>query len=326
MAKNQKKARVSIEKAAARQSKTASKSETAVTQSKETTHAVNPPDTHGNPDQPKNAKNSVKPQFHRPPAGPMTPVLAAKHSQIVANAMDLAAAEEQCLPTEKELLTSAEGVTTIPEPKKTSSVMIPSDQKSAETSETSESSQNQENTPVSTIDPQAAITISSQESVEPTLAESESLEQTEKSVEDSEILSPELSEKAQAVVDKGLKLVTDAIQNQVDKEDPALSRIKRYFGDGHYTYAVAAAQLAAICSNPSVMPLTTQWSEGYLDKLPKMLSEVLLNPGYLDSIWPQLKLVMGTSIGNVTWAAQIATSIAFFDLLKILSHPGMSQK
>jgi len=107
------------------------------------------------------------------------------------------------------------------------------------------------------------------------------------------------------------------------EEDPALTRIKRYFGDGHYVHGTAAGQVTAICANPSVMAPTTQWGQNLLNDLPKMLTGILMQAGYLDNIWPQLKLVMGTSVGNVQWAVQIASSIAFFDLLKVLSHPGM---
>ena len=105
------------------------------------------------------------------------------------------------------------------------------------------------------------------------------------------------------------------------EEDQALTRIKRYFGDGHYVYGTAAAQIRAICDNPTVVPQMSQWSRSFHDKLPAMVTGVLMQPGYLDDIWPQVKLVMGTSVGNVTWAAQVATSIAFFDLLKFLAHP-----
>lgn len=122
---------------------------------------------------------------------------------------------------------------------------------------------------------------------------------------------------------EGLGLVVSAIQARLDAEDPALTKIKQYFAEGHYVYGTAAAQVTRLCSDPTVMPVSSQWTTPFHDALPKMLTEILMQPGYLDNIWPQLKLVMGTSVGNITWAALIASTIAFFDMLKVICHPGI---
>ena len=378
MSKNKAKRRVgkspSIEKAAARQSKPTSKPEMAVDLAAEGQQS-----------------QTVVHQFKRPEAGPMTPALAAKHDSIVAGAMDLARVEEQCLPTEEQLLTSEEGVLKIPESKETTSVTLHSEPPQVEKMTAPEPSLGQDQIPASTIDPQAAITTSSPESAEP---KQENNQEIRDAVIDalppiSELELTELQECDNFGCDKpdrpcpeckpaedvlgNIKItlqgedspefrkLKDDIEKKIEQfqvtptekkpaetccdgrgcpqcvadfdprfdgrspaeEDQALTRIKRYFGDGHYVHGTAAGQVTAICANPSVMSPTTQWSQNFLDTLPKMLTGILMQAGYLDNIWPQLQLVMGTSVGNVQWASQIASSIAFFDLLKVLSHPGV---
>lgn len=361
MSKRKKKA-VSIEKAAARQSKTASEFPMQVasknpgrmpesSQANKTTSKPETPDETGFPDADNMTLEEIKAfqdsgklkhRFQRPEAGPMTPALEVKHKQIVAGAMDMAAAEEQCLPTEKELLTSEDGVLKIPESKETTSVTTPGDQKSKDSNqEIPEPPQgflkkldvkgkiafppNRDQIPASTIDPRAATTDSFQELAGP---KTESPPPSSEQIPDSKFSEDylkELMEFEEKEEELDVRFPVESLpkEQKPAEEDPALTRIKRYFGDGHYVHGTAAGQVTAICANPSVMAPTTQWGQNLLNDLPKMLTGILMQAGYLDNIWPQLKLVMGTSVGNVQWAVQIASSIAFFDLLKVLSHPGM---
>jgi hypothetical protein len=49
-----------------------------------------------------------------------------------------------------------------------------------------------------------------------------------------------------------------------------------------------------------------------------MVLALLNQPGYIEGIWPSLKIVMGSNAGNSAWTAGIATTIAFFDVIRTL--------
>ncbi|KKK57079.1 hypothetical protein LCGC14_3058110, partial [marine sediment metagenome] len=67
-----------------------------------------------------------------------------------------------------------------------------------------------------------------------------------------------------------------------------------------------------------VTPVSPDW--GFNDRalIPDMVYQLLKTPGYLEGIWPSLSIVMGTNKGNTAWSASIATTIAFFDIIRTL--------
>ena len=49
-----------------------------------------------------------------------------------------------------------------------------------------------------------------------------------------------------------------------------------------------------------------------------MVFTLLRKEGYLEGLWPSLKIIMSSNIGNDSWCAGIATTIAFFDTIRVL--------
>ena len=69
---------------------------------------------------------------------------------------------------------------------------------------------------------------------------------------------------------------------------------------------------------PSVIPRLTTWDLPNNVDVYKIIYETILMPGYIETCWPSLKLVMNTSIDNVEWTAGVLTTIALFDVIRML--------
>jgi hypothetical protein len=67
-----------------------------------------------------------------------------------------------------------------------------------------------------------------------------------------------------------------------------------------------------------VTPSTTTWDFKDRANVPELVLNVLKAPGYIEGIWPSLSVVMGSNKGNAAWSAGIATTIAFFDVIRLL--------
>jgi len=53
-------------------------------------------------------------------------------------------------------------------------------------------------------------------------------------------------------------------------------------------------------------------------EIPVMVHARMMDPDYIASIWPSLKIVMGSNIGNLQWTANVATSITLFNVINLL--------
>jgi len=73
---------------------------------------------------------------------------------------------------------------------------------------------------------------------------------------------------------------------------------------------------------PSVIPRLTMWDLPNNVDVYKIIYETILMPGYIETCWPSLKLVMNTSIDNVEWTAGVLTTIALFDVIQTLPLGG----
>ncbi len=119
--------------------------------------------------------------------------------------------------------------------------------------------------------------------------------------------------------DVDLAEVEDAANIKLNPaEDKELTALKEYICDNGFTPAGTAMHVVMLCSQPLVTPATPDW--GFNDRalIPDMVYQLLKTPGYLEGIWPSLSIVMGTNKGNTAWSASIATTIAFFDIIRTL--------
>jgi hypothetical protein len=296
MAKNQKAAKPkSIEAAITRPSKPASKQEAKAkveTQKKEV--ATSP-----------QANKGVKAQIRQQQADQNK----AREQAVVAKAMDQASAENQCLQSEAEVL--AEMGVELPPMQETMSPTTPSDP--PQCSEKEEPTQDPEEVA------KAAANLAALPDVETTqdpeeVSNNKWIPEPLPDVETKSTSDPE-NTPASNITPQTVK----EISTPESAEPEELTRLKMWFGDGHFTHAAATDIITRLTTDVSVMQYPIRWARTDLyPKLPTMLTDTLTSPGFLDAIWPQVALVLGASAGNVTWAAKIAGTIAFFALLEVL--------
>lgn len=102
--------------------------------------------------------------------------------------------------------------------------------------------------------------------------------------------------------------------------DPELQALLEYVREDGFVVSTVAMNILLICGQPIVSPTTTTWMVPKGTDVPKLVYTLLLTPGYLESIWPSLKVMLGLSSGNAAWASGVATTIAFFDTVKMLPY------
>ena len=101
-------------------------------------------------------------------------------------------------------------------------------------------------------------------------------------------------------------------------EDIELTKLRKYIFEDGFVLATVAFHIVSLCSQPMTTPSTITWDFANRAYIPDMVFTLLKQPGYLEGIWPSLKVVMGDNKGNEAWTAGIATTIAFFDVIRTL--------
>jgi hypothetical protein len=101
-------------------------------------------------------------------------------------------------------------------------------------------------------------------------------------------------------------------------EDPNLTKLRSYIFDNGFTESAVAMHIVQLCSQPLVTPATPTWAFHNNADIPSLVFATLKQPGYIEGIWPSLQVVMGSNIANEAWSASIATTIAFFDVIRVL--------
>ena len=101
-------------------------------------------------------------------------------------------------------------------------------------------------------------------------------------------------------------------------EDAELTALRKYILEDGFVVATTAFHIVTLCAQPMVTPSTTTWDFKERANVPEMVFTLLRQPGYLEGIWPSLKIVMGSNAGNSAWCSGIAMTIAFFDVVRTL--------
>lgn len=114
------------------------------------------------------------------------------------------------------------------------------------------------------------------------------------------------------------KKVPSEILETLFAEDKDLIELKKHIFDNGFTVAGVAMHIVMLCSQPLVTPATPDWDFIDRAKIPDAVLAFLKTPGYIEGMWPSLKIVMGTNIGNTSWTAEIAITLAYFDFIRIL--------
>jgi hypothetical protein len=101
-------------------------------------------------------------------------------------------------------------------------------------------------------------------------------------------------------------------------EDIEFTNLKKYILEDGFVLNTVAFHIVSLCAEPLMTPSTTMWDFQDRAMIPDMVLALLNQPGYIEGIWPSLKIVMGSNAGNSAWTAGIATTIAFFDVIRTL--------
>ncbi len=101
-------------------------------------------------------------------------------------------------------------------------------------------------------------------------------------------------------------------------EDSHLTALRDYIFENGFVVSAVAFHIVTLCSQPLVTTSTTTWDFWDRANIPGMVFTLLRQPGYIEGIWPSLKIVMGSNTGNSAWSAGIAMTIAFFDVIRTL--------
>ena len=81
-------------------------------------------------------------------------------------------------------------------------------------------------------------------------------------------------------------------------EDVNLIDIRDYILSNGFNVAMVSMHLSILCAQPSVIPSTTAWAMPHWERVPEMVYKTLTTPGFIENIYPALKIVMGSNIGN----------------------------
>ena len=137
----------------------------------------------------------------------------------------------------------------------------------------------------------------------------------------------EIAEKTGAYIDKygnGPELDTVLISPEHPSwkpaEEPELAVIRDYILSNGFNVAMVAMHLSVLCAQPTVVPSTTTWAMPHWERIPDMVYKTLTTPGFLENIYPALKVVMGSNIGNTAWSSEIAITFAFFGIIQTLPY------
>ena len=101
-------------------------------------------------------------------------------------------------------------------------------------------------------------------------------------------------------------------------EDIELTNLKKYIREDGFVLATVSFHIVTLCAEPMTTPSTTTWKFRDRAMIPDMVLALLNKNGYLEGIWPSLKIIMGSNAGNSAWTAGVATTIAFFDVIRTL--------
>ena len=105
-----------------------------------------------------------------------------------------------------------------------------------------------------------------------------------------------------------------------DEIDLPLRRLKVYITSGEYSVTWVQLHITSISSFPRVLPTPTIWDIPNDYDVAKLVYGVVLQPGFIDTVWPYLRLLLGSSKDNVNWAAGVLTTIALFQAIQLLPH------
>jgi len=97
-----------------------------------------------------------------------------------------------------------------------------------------------------------------------------------------------------------------------------LVRLKEYIRLNWTPTAVALHIQHVFMGSPIICPPYILWAVPNTIDIPTIIHAYMTRDDYLEDIWPSLSILLTNSITNLPWAASVATSIALFDVIRLL--------
>jgi hypothetical protein len=110
---------------------------------------------------------------------------------------------------------------------------------------------------------------------------------------------------------------TPASQEQTGA-DHNLRRLQDFIAGPEFNVNWVRLSLTNTARIPNVIPSPTLWAIPANLDVAQRIHDVLVSPGYVESVWPALRLVMGNSIDNVYWTAGVLSTFGLFDVVRLL--------
>lgn len=104
------------------------------------------------------------------------------------------------------------------------------------------------------------------------------------------------------------------------EQDLNLRRLVEYIHSNEYSEAWVQLHISSISSFPRVLPTPTLWDVPSSVDMAALVYQVVLTSGFVENIWPYLRLIMGLSKDNVNWTAAVLTTCALFQALPLLPY------
>lgn len=134
----------------------------------------------------------------------------------------------------------------------------------------------------------------------------------------------DLRDAEEALVEPG-EISLDEFKEQMDsppaeaQEDPHMVQLRNYVTQSqNFPESFVGFHLQNICANPATIPLPSTWEIPQGFDLHKAIYTLVRTPGYVEALWPTLKVIMGSNSGNPKWCAGVLITLALFDVIKTI--------
>ena len=126
----------------------------------------------------------------------------------------------------------------------------------------------------------------------------------------------EHNEEADALA--GLAVRPDSKKATPTPIDDDLLRLISFIDSGEYSETWVTMHISSISSFPRVLPSPTMWAVPSRINMGAIVYKLVLEPGFVENMWPHLSLVLGSCRDNISWCAAVLTTAALFEAIKLL--------
>jgi hypothetical protein len=105
-----------------------------------------------------------------------------------------------------------------------------------------------------------------------------------------------------------------------------LRRLIEYVNSEMYTSEWVRLHLMNITAIPKMIPSPILWDLPGDKDISWVVYNVAKQAGYIENVWPSLKILMGDSKDNTEWCCGVLTTMALFDAIRLLPYQQQLQK